>query len=399
VRADVLLVGGGLANGLVALRLRARRPELRVVLVEREARLGGSHTWSFHSGDLDDAQRAWLAPLLTCSWPRYDVRFPGLERRIEGGYHSLTSESLEPALSRALGAAALLGSGARDVRPDGATLDDGREVEARCVIDGRGLSPVRFMNAAYQKFLGLEVELLSEHGLEAPLLMDATVRQEGGFRFVYALPLGPRTALIEDTCYAEDPGLEPATLRERIGSWAETRGWAIARVGREESGVLPIPLEGDVSALWAALPAGVPCSGVRAGLFHATTGYSLPQAARLADRIAARPALDSAGLHALVRAQSEEWWRSQGFFRLLNRMLFRAAEPSERWRVLERFYRLPEPLIHRFYAGRLTFLDRARILSGRPPVPLLHAARAVRERRVVVGAGATGVGDGVGGRG
>jgi lycopene beta-cyclase len=385
LRADVLLVGGGLANGLIALRLRALRPEVRVVLVEREARLGGSHTWSFHTGDVDAAQRAWLGPLVRRSWPHYDVRFPGLERRIAGGYHAVTSENLERALSEALGASALLGCGARDVRPDGATLDDGREIEARCVVDGRGLAATRFMNAAYQKFLGLEVELASDHGLEAPMLMDATVSQEGGFRFVYVLPLGPRTALIEDTCYADDPVLEPAALRERIFAYAEARGFPIARVHREERGVLPIPLEGDIGALWEALPSGVPCAGVRAGLFHATTGYSLPQAARLADRLAARPALDSAGVHALVRELSEAWWRSQGFFRLLNRMLFRAAEPGERWRVLERFYRLPEPLIHRFYAGRLTLLDRARILSGRPPVPVLRAARAVRERPVPAG--------------
>ncbi len=385
MRADVLLVGGGLANGLIALRLRALRPELRVVLVEREARLGGSHTWSFHTGDLDAAQRAWLEPLVQRSWPCYDVRFPGLERRIAGGYHALTSEGLEPALLRALGEGALLGCGARDVRPGGATLDDGREVEARCVIDGRGFAAARFMNAAFQKFLGLEVDLAADHGLEAPLLMDATVPQQGGFRFVYVLPLGPRTALIEDTCYADGPVLEPATLRERIGCWAEARGWRIARVRREERGALPIPLEGRIDALWAALPAGVPCAGVRAGLFHATTGYSLPQAARLADRIAALPALDSAGVYALVRGLSEECWAGQGFFRLLNRMLFRAAEPGERWRVLARFHRLPEPLIQRFYAGRLTFLDRARILSGRPPVPVLRAARSVLERPVAAG--------------
>jgi lycopene beta-cyclase len=43
--------------------------------------------------------------------------------------------------------------------------------------------------------------------------------------------------------------------------------------------------------------------------------------------------------------------------------------------VLEHFYRLPEALIERFYADRLSALDRLRILSGRPPVPLLEAVR------------------------
>jgi lycopene beta-cyclase len=64
LRADVLLVGGGLANGLIAWRLRALRPELHVVLVEREARLGGNCTWSFHTSDVDPAGRAWLEPLV-----------------------------------------------------------------------------------------------------------------------------------------------------------------------------------------------------------------------------------------------------------------------------------------------------------------------------------------------
>ena len=44
------------------------------------------------------------------------------------------------------------------------------------------------------------------------------------------------------------------------------------------------------------------------------------------------------------------------------------------WRVFERFYRLPDALIHRFYAMQLSFADRARILLGRPPGGLKLAA-------------------------
>jgi lycopene beta-cyclase len=62
-------------------------------------------------------------------------------------------------------------------------------------------------------------------------------------------------------------------------------------------------------------------------------------------------------------------------------MLFRAAEPSARYRVLEHFYRLPEPLIGRFYADALTRPDKLRILSGRPPVPIGKALAALREKQ------------------
>ena len=37
---------------------------------------------------------------------------------------------------------------------------------------------------------------------------------------------------------------------------------------------------------------------------------------------------------------------------------------------MERFYRLPSPLIERFFAGKLTLVDKAMIMLGKPPVPL-----------------------------
>ncbi len=51
-----VIVGGGLAGGLVALALANLRRGNDVVLIERDVRLGGNHTWSFHDTDLDDAR-------------------------------------------------------------------------------------------------------------------------------------------------------------------------------------------------------------------------------------------------------------------------------------------------------------------------------------------------------
>ena len=65
------------------------------------------------------------------------------------------------------------------------------------------------------------------------------------------------------------------------------------------------------------------------------------------------------------------------FYRRLGRMLFGAGNPEERYKVFERFYRLPAPLIERFYAARSTRLDRARVLCGKPPVPVMGAVRAL----------------------
>ena len=65
---------------------------------------------------------------------------------------------------------------------------------------------------------------------------------------------------------------------------------------------------------------------------------------------------------------------------MLTRMLFGAGEPQHRFRMLERFYRLPEPLIERFYAGRSSKADMLRILAGKPPVPLGGAITSLAGR-------------------
>jgi lycopene beta-cyclase len=265
----------------------------------------------------------------------------------------------------------------RQVEPTRAVLEDGTEIRAGAVLDGRGQIDSTALDLAYQKFLGLEVRLHAPHGLARPILMDATVAQHDGYRFVYVLPFGPDRLLVEDTYYADRPDLPHELLRTRLQGYLAARGWRIAEVLREEAGILPITLGGDIAAFWQEGVAGLPRTGLRAGLFHPTTGYSLPDAVRLADHIAGLPDLGAEPLHAAIRAWSARRWREQGFFRLLNRMLFRAGSPDERFQVLRRFYGLPEPTIRRFYAGALTIADKARLLAGKPPVPILGAIRAM----------------------
>jgi len=375
---DVILAGGGLANGLIAWRLRTLRPGVRVLLLEGGERLGGNHTWSFHDSDVDAAQRAWLAPLISAHWPRYDVRFPDLARTLESGYASIASEQFADVVGAALGSALRTGVRIRTVTPTSVTLEDGTVFDAHAVIDGRGARPSRHLALGYQTFLGQEVRLAAPHGLSAPVIMDATVAQQGGYRFVYLLPFGPDRVLIEDTHYVDSAAWEPERLRANIADYAAARGWRIEQVLREEHGSLPIVLAGDFERFWAEL-GGQPCSGLRAGLFHPTTGYSLPHAVRLADRIANTPDLSAPALFAATRLEAQQTWRGQRFFRLLNRMLFLAGRPGERWRVMQRFYRLPAPLIARFYAGRLSLRDKARIVSGKPPVPVVEALLAARQ--------------------
>ncbi len=373
---DLVLIGGGLANGLVAHRLSALRPELRVAIVERGASLGGDHTWSFHATDVPPATQAWLDPFVAHRWASQRLAFPGRNILLPTPYRSVTSERFDAIISGLPNLTLYLQREARAIGPRQVVLDDGITLDAGAVIDGRGVLDRGALDLAWQKFVGSEVRLAEPHGLTAPVIMDATVEQRDGFRFVYLLPFGPDRLLIEDTHYSDGPGFSVAGYLSEIEAYATARGWRIAEVLRTEKGALPIALGGDPARLFDATP-GVAKVGLAAGLFHPTTGYTLPDAARLADKIAAAPDLSAPALARLTRTHALDLWRRRRFFRLINRMLFRAAGTAGRRQILSHFYRLPAPLVERFYGDRLTPLDKLRILSGRPPVPISKAIKAI----------------------
>lgn len=375
---DLILVGGGLAASLIVWRLAVDRPQLRVAVVERDGRLGGKHTWSFFDGDVSAEDRAWLEPATPHRWPDgYEIYFPGLSRVLETPYNSLTSAALHAAVAPLLGDGLIAGE-AIEVRPDGVTLADGRVLHAMGVVDARGPSPTPHLDLGWQTFVGRTVRLTGPHGLTRPTIMDATVAQGDAYRFVYLLPFDERTVLVEDTYYADGPELDRALIGRRIDAYIRSRGWTVEAVVDEEEGVLPIALDGNIDAFWAAGPA-VARVGLAGALFHPTTGYSLPDAVAVARLVARTDDLTSAGLRTRVEDHSKALWADRAYYRLLDRMLFRAADPGERWKILRRFYGLSEALVRRFYAGQSTALDKVRILAGKPPVPIGRAMKQLRE--------------------
>lgn len=377
---SIVLVGAGLASAMIAHRMVVADPEVEITIVDGAPQPFGAHTWSFHKSDVQASDLAWLTPLMACQWPRQEVRFQAFSRVLDSGYASLTSETVTRHTTGHPRISLILGTPASRVDAHAVELADGRRIEARCVIDARGYRPHDAMVLGYQKFVGLEIETRTPHGIAAPVIMDATVEQHDGYRFVYLLPFSPTRLLIEDTRYSDGEDLRDEDLVAAIAAYAGSHGWSDHIVLRTERGVLPICLAYDAERYWSEQPAGVPLAGMRAALFHPTTGYSLPEAVRVANLVAQSWPIDSMGLASKIRAHALERARAQGFYRFLNRMLFRAAQPSRRHLILQRFYRLPRPLIERFYAGRTTLLDMCRILIGRPPVPVSRALTCFTER-------------------
>ncbi|WP_260926866.1 lycopene beta-cyclase CrtY [Novosphingobium sp. 9] len=375
----LIVVGGGLSGGLIALAMAARRPDIPVTLLERGETLGGEHVWSFFGSDIAPANRDWIEPLIVARWEGYDVHFPAHSRQLHTAYHAVTSARLDAAVRAALPADRILtGVEVDTITPQTVTLHDGRVLRAHAVIDARGAGALPHMAGGWQKFMGQTLHLSHPHGLTRPVVMDARVEQLDGYRFVYCLPFGERDVFVEDTYYSDSPDLDPPALRDRIARYAQRQGWPVARIGYEETGVLPVIAKGDFPAFWHALDEhGTARAGVRAGLAHPLTSYSFPQAVMFATYLTTLDNPDGMALGRFSHAWSHRNWRRGGFYRMLTRMLFAAARPDARYRMLERFYRLPESLIERFYAGASTPADMVRVLSGRPPVPVIAAAASL----------------------
>ena len=371
---DLAIAGGGLVGGLVALALAKLRPDLDIVLIEAEDHFGGNHIWSFFESDIEPDHRWLVDPLVSRHWDSYDVHFPEYSRSLANGYFSIESANLDRALRKRLPSAALkTGQAAAKVSDGRVEMVDGSEIAARAVLDVRGGGDVSALDIGWQKFCGRMLQLKAPHGLERPVIMDATVEQIDGYRFVYCLPFSETQIFVEDTYYADTADLDSAICHDRIAAYAADQGWEIETVLGEEKGQLPVIYGGDFEAFWEANKGVDARAGARAALIQPITSYSLPLAVSTAILIAEMPEISQKALDKMLRNLATRHWKNGKFYRMLCAFLFLGADPDQRYKTLQHTYTKDEKLLARFYAGKSTRLDQASLLTGKPPIPVARA--------------------------
>lgn len=389
---DIIIVGGGLSGLMAAWRALDVNSELTALVLEAGNNIAGDHTWSFNESDIAPHLRDWLAPFTAYSWDRYDVKFPKRNRTLDIKYCTGNSESLRACIAPLIESGRLKMRTGTPVKSLGSThvvLESGERLSATCVLDASGFKTTPRKYLGYQKFVGRTIKTNAPHGLERPIIMDATVDQLDGYRFVYCLPFSDTEILVEDTYYADDAGLSENEVSARLDEYIKNHGWGDHTFLRQEKGVLPITLAVDAgygSDVSEGRDAPVHL-GMVGGYYHAVTGYSLPEAVKSADVVAQTiaknlPDFSAPLLHEMIYHKVDHYYEEK-FLRLLNRMLFRAAEPQKRYKVLERFYGLSEGLIARFYRNRLTKFDKLRLLVGKPPVPVHKAIANFNETKFI----------------
>ena len=378
----MIIVGAGLSGLLTAWRCLDVNPDLHVLMIEASDKIAGDHTWSFNLTDVAEDLRDWIKPFIAYQWPRYDVKFPKRERTLDIPYCTGNSETLRACVQPHIDSGRLqvmLKTKVASLEADSVTLESGDKLTANCVLDARGFEPNENVFLGYQKFVGRTIRTKEPHGLKHPIIMDATVEQLGGYRFVYCLPFTEHEILVEDTYYTDGATLSENEVAARVDDYINAKGWGEHELVRQEKGVLPITLATEREPNDTTI-------GIRGGFYHAVTGYSFPDALKTANDIATYAETSSDDLSLFnpeIPIFQSRHKRNETFLRLLNRMLFRACEPDRRCKVLQRFYGLPRGLIERFYAGQLTWRDKARILIGKPPVPVHKALYNFSEKAFI----------------
>ncbi|WP_373490915.1 lycopene beta-cyclase CrtY [Parasphingorhabdus sp.] len=371
---DLAIAGGGLAGGLVALALAKLRPDLDVALIEAEDHFGGNHIWSFFESDIEPEHRWLVDPLISRQWASYDVHFPKYSRSLNNGYCSIESANLDRELRQRLPSRALkTGQRAKTVDSGLVKLADHTEIAAHAVLDVRGGGDISALDVGWQKFCGQMLKLKQPHGLERPVIMDATVEQIDGYRFIYCLPFSDTEIFVEDTYYADGAELDSAISHGRIAEYAADQGWVVEAVLSEEKGQLPVIYGGDFEAFWQANKGVDARAGARAALIQPITSYSLPMAVKTAILIAEMPEINQNMLDTMLRDLAQKHWKNGKFYRMLCAFLFLGADPDKRYKTLQHTYSKDEGLLARFYAGKSTRMDQANLLTGRPPISISRA--------------------------
>ena len=236
-----------------------------------------------------------------------------------------------------------------------------REIKAEGAIDARGAANLSTLDLLYEARLERDYRFKAPHRVDRPVLIDATVDQAGGLRFMQCVPLAEDRLIVADVCVSEraQPDEQAGGAARRLCRRRAAGGKARATASMRRS--RPLPIGGDFAAFWRLGGARVAKLGLRGGFVHpadrphdrrrgrAPPCCSPASATSRARRctICSRPRPSSCGRSASRCARSPR--------------RFAARRPEERRALLDRLYGLDPGLIARLHADRLGLIDRMRV--------------------------------------
>lgn len=351
----VIILGGGVWGSFLALRLKEALPHIPFRLYEESSSLGNHELVSFPESDCKEAMD-WLRPLISHSWKVQHVKTSKYERWVTDSFHLIGPGKIHEVVSAKL-------SG-ENLRLNNHMTPELAIQEAAFVIDTR--PECYFAKTGFRKNLTLDVELAEPHHLIAPVIFDGLADHREHSRALSYLPLSEKRLLIKDHWYSDNRHINLNEMRNSIMDTLSQKNWKVGKVLREESSVTEVPMsppvireEGRVINL--------------AGIFHDTTGSSLPMAVSLIDQMV-KTSFRFGELREVVKSFRNKAEIDRQFLRFLNRLLIEQKQQQ----IFEILYKQPVPLIERFSRGNLKVIDRYKILAGKSNYEVGHLLKSLK---------------------
>jgi lycopene beta-cyclase len=359
-RNGIVIAGGGLAACLAALAMARLRPDVPLLIVEEGATFGGEGYRSFADAELGRDGAALIGPLALERWPGFYVAFPGFSRKLRIEWAGFAAADLHRTMVETLDAKQYrLGTRVVAVREDALVLDGGETIKAEGAIDARGTASLSMLDLIHEARLERDCLFEAPHRVDRPVLVDATIGQAGGLRFMQCVPLSEERLIVADVCISER-GQPDDRAGARLDAYLAARGWRQRRAAPEQARVRPLPAGGDFAAFWRLGGARVAKLGLRGGFVNPATGRTIADAVRNALLLAGQRDFSGPALHDLFEAEAKAAWKKREPQRAVSAALARAA-PEARRALIERLYRLEPGLISRLQADRLGLIDRMRL--------------------------------------
>jgi lycopene beta-cyclase len=370
---DLAILGGGCAGLSLAGALAERQVKRSVVVIESRQTYRDDRSWCFWAED-----QHLLQDWVSFSWSAWSFGQAGqrVATRQQPGFRYRYVRSSDfyrnclaaihacPAIDLQLGQAVT----ALDAHAHGwQVTTDTTTYHAQQVLDTRPPAQTRIdQSTLLQCFLGVEIELEKPGEIntaQVELMTDMRL-VDGEFCFTYILPYTQTRLLVEVTFFA-GKRMDSALLQAELDQLLERRGWAQARIVRQEYGVLPMGLPREMSD--SPNQPQPPQAGMRAGALRAASGYGFMRIQRWARQCAQQyctngSLLAQTGSNVLLNTMDQIFLNVIRKEPRLAPLLFDAL-----------LGQLAPARFIRFMEDRATLVDCWQVIACMPKIPFLNA--------------------------
>lgn len=356
--AEIAILGGGCAGLSLATSLAATARPRSIVVVEKRNGYCEDRTWcgwATEPHQFDDCvRRNWSQWRVSTTDETHDVSAGDLR------YESISSAAFyakaRASIEASPGIELITGAGVASVTQDDeravVTLEDGRRIAARYVVDTIPRPRELAYPWMWQSFVGIELEAPDAGASDVPELMDFRVPQLGGVTFLYTIPFGRDRALFEMTTFSSQRASEADLSRALVGTLARRFPNGYRALRREHADLPMSPADREPDR--RVVPAGTAGGSMRPATgfaFHAIQRWARACALEID---AGRPPI-SARLHPALL------WMDRVFMSVI------ADRPSDAPELYARLFAHTESdVLVRFLAGIPRVADLANVARALP---------------------------------